>query len=97
MRIPWCNELVEKNPVADATRLGKNPDLVGKSALEVLIWKLTGLDLKLQQYRRGEAFCQAVFDRHGLEVLNRVWSGPESMPKLNELGNPDAWYRRTSA
>ena len=69
----------------------------GKSALEVLIWKLTGLDLKLQQYRRGEAFCQAVFDRHGLEVLNRVWSGPESMPKLNELGNPDAWYRRTSA
>src|SRR5437868_6690855 len=69
----------------------------GKSALEVLIWKLTGLDLKLQQYRRGEAFCQAVFDRHGLVVLNRVWSGPESMPKLNELGNPDAWYRRTSA
>jgi len=69
----------------------------GKSALEVLIWKLTGLDLKLQQYRRGEAFCQAVFDRHGMEVLNRVWSAPDSMPKLNELGNPDAWYRRTSA
>jgi putative hydrolase len=69
----------------------------GKSALEVLIWKLTGLDLKLQQYKRGEAFCQAVFDRHGMEVLNRVWGGPESMPRLNELGNPDAWYRRISA
>src|SRR2546428_5032254 len=69
----------------------------GKSALEVLIWKLTGLDLKLQQYRRGEAFCQAVFDRHGMEVLNGVWGGPESMPRLNELGNPEAWYRRGGA
>src|SRR3989442_4328472 len=27
-----------------------------KSVLEMLIWKLSGLDLKLQQYRRGEAF-----------------------------------------
>ena len=69
----------------------------GKSALEVLIWKLTGLDLKLQQYRRGESFCQAVFDRHGIDALNRVWRGPEAMPKLSELGNPEAWYRRTSS
>ena len=68
----------------------------GKSALEVLIWKLTGLDLKLQQYQRGEAFCQAVFEKHGLAVLNRVWDGPDSMPTLNELGNPEAWYRRTT-
>jgi coenzyme F420 biosynthesis associated uncharacterized protein len=66
----------------------------GKSALEVLIWKLTGLDLKLQQYRRGEAFCQAVYRKHGLAVLNRAWDGPESMPRLNELGNPEAWVRR---
>jgi coenzyme F420 biosynthesis associated uncharacterized protein len=68
----------------------------GKSAFEMLIWKLTGLDLKLQQYRTGEAFCQAVFERHGLSVLNRVWDGPGSMPTLKELGNPDAWYRRTT-
>jgi coenzyme F420 biosynthesis associated uncharacterized protein len=66
----------------------------GKSSLEVLIWKLTGLDLKLQQYRRGEAFCQAVYEKHGLTVLNRVWDGPESMPRLNELGKPEAWHRR---
>src|SRR5438034_833779 len=69
----------------------------GKSALEVLIWKLTGLDLKLQQYQRGEAFCRAVFDQHGIQILNRVWDGPDSMPRLNELANPGAWYRRTSA
>lgn len=68
----------------------------GKSALEQLIWKLTGLDLKLQQYKRGEAFCRAVFDQHGLAALNRVWDGPESMPTLAELGNPGAWYRRVA-
>lgn len=69
----------------------------GKSALEVLIWKLTGLDLKLQQYKSGEAFCQAVFDRYGLQVLNRVWDGPESMPNLRELGDPERWHRRVSS
>jgi coenzyme F420 biosynthesis associated uncharacterized protein len=69
----------------------------GKSALEMLIWKLTGLDLKLQQYRSGEAFCQAVFEEHGLALLNRVWDGPDSMPRPNELTNPKAWYRRTAA
>lgn len=69
----------------------------GKSALEVLIWKLTGLDLKLQQYQRGEAFCKAVFDQHGMGALNRVWDGPESMPTLHELRNPGAWHRRVGA
>jgi len=68
----------------------------GKSALELLIWKLTGLELKLQQYKRGEAFCRAVFDEHGLTVLNRVWDGPDSMPTLSELGNAKAWYRRVA-
>src|SRR5438445_3245906 len=69
----------------------------GKSALEVLIWKLTGLDLKLQQYQRGEAFCRAGFDQDGIQILTRVWDGPDSMPRLSELANPAAWYRRTSA
>ena len=84
-------------PGFDRLELAYRERSSGKSALEILIWKLTGLDLKLQQYKRGEAFCQAVFDRHGMEVLNRVWGGPESMPRLNELGNPESWYRRMSA
>jgi coenzyme F420 biosynthesis associated uncharacterized protein len=69
----------------------------GKSPFEVLIWKLTGLDLKLQQYRRGEAFCRAVFDRHGMKVLNLVWEKADNMPRLEELANPDQWYRRVVA
>jgi coenzyme F420 biosynthesis associated uncharacterized protein len=66
----------------------------GKSVFELLFWKLTGLDLKLQQYRRGEAFAKAVFDAHGMDVLNMVWQGPEQMPRLEELGDANRWYKR---
>ncbi len=69
----------------------------GRSPLEVLIWKLTGLDLKLQQYRRGESFCRDIFDGHGMEVLNQVWVDADHMPRLEELANPDTWYRRVVA
>ena len=66
----------------------------GKRPLDVLIWKLTGLDLKLQQYRNGEAFCRAIFDQHGMKVLNQVWNSEVHMPRLDELAHPEAWYRR---
>ena len=69
----------------------------GKSPTEVLIWKLTGLDLKLQQYRHGEAFCQEIFDQHGMKVLNEVWNSEAHMPLLGELAHPEAWYRRVVA
>jgi coenzyme F420 biosynthesis associated uncharacterized protein len=68
----------------------------GKSVLEQLIWKLSGLDLKLQQYRHGEAFARAVYDEHGMKVLNLAWQGPETMPRLEELANPEKWYRRVA-
>ena len=62
--------------------------------IEILIWRLTGLDLKLQQYKRGEAFAKAVYDAYGMHVLNRAWSGPEAMPRIEELGDHERWYRR---
>ena len=68
-----------------------------KSVLDQLVWKLTGLDLKLQQYRRGEAFARAVYDAHGMKALNLAWQGPEQMPRLEELGNPEKWYQRVTS
>ena len=67
-----------------------------KSPLEVAFWKLTGLDLKLQQYARGEAFARKVYDAHGMEVLNLAWRGPESLPRLEELDHPEDWYSRVA-
>jgi coenzyme F420 biosynthesis associated uncharacterized protein len=65
-----------------------------RSVIEILIWRLTGLDLKLQQYKRGEAFAKAVYDAHGMHVLNRAWGGADAMPRVEELGDHDRWYRR---
>ena len=67
-----------------------------KSVLDQLIWKLTGLDLKLQQYRKGEAFARAVYDAHGMKALNLAWKGPEQMPRLDELADPERWYKRVA-
>jgi coenzyme F420 biosynthesis associated uncharacterized protein len=67
-----------------------------KSVLDQLIWKLTGLDLKLQQYRKGEAFARAVYDAHGMKALNLAWKGPDHMPKLDELADPERWHRRVA-
>jgi coenzyme F420 biosynthesis associated uncharacterized protein len=68
-----------------------------RSVIEILIWRLTGLDLKLQQYQRGEAFAKAVYDAHGMPVLNQAWQGSESMPRVDELADPERWYRRVAA
>ena len=67
-----------------------------KSVLDQLIWKLTGLDLKLQQYKKGEAFARAVYDTHGIKALNLAWRGPDQMPRLDELADPERWYRRVA-
>src|SRR5436189_2726465 len=63
----------------------------GLSALEVSSRLLTGLAVKLRQYKRGEIFCQAVYDQYGMQILNRVWDGPEYMPTLKELATPSLW------
>ena len=51
-----------------------------RGAGERLFIKLTGLDVKLEQYALGERFCQQVVDARGIEFLNRVWEGPSTSP-----------------
>lgn len=65
------------------------------SAPARLVQRLLGLELKLRQYQRGKAFCDAVVARGGIDALNRVWEGPEAMPTLAEIEDPPAWMRRT--
>ena len=52
------------------------------------IFRLTGLDVKLEQYRLGEQFADAVVARQGMEGLNRVWERPENLPTLEEVRDP---------
>jgi coenzyme F420 biosynthesis associated uncharacterized protein len=61
---------------------------------ERLFIKLTGLDVKLEQYALGERFCQQVVDARGIAVLNRVWEGPQYLPTLEEIHEPERWLAR---
>jgi len=67
-----------------------------KSPLEAMFWKLTGLDLKLEQYRSGEAFARAVYEAHGMEVLNLAWESAANLPRADELARPERWVGRVT-
>jgi coenzyme F420 biosynthesis associated uncharacterized protein len=68
-----------------------------QSGLSRLIARLLGLDLKLRQYEQGKAFCDAVVAKGGVEALHHVFSTPEALPTLAELGHAEAWLERTAA
>ncbi|MBA3794738.1 MAG: zinc-dependent metalloprotease [Rubrobacter sp.] len=61
---------------------------------ETAVFRITGLDVKLEQYRLGERFADAVARRQGMEGLNRVWEGPENLPDLAEVRDPGLWMSR---
>jgi len=65
-----------------------------RGALERAIMRLTGLDLKMEQYAAGERFADRVIAQRGREFLNRVWTGPELLPSLDEIRAPDRWIAR---
>jgi coenzyme F420 biosynthesis associated uncharacterized protein len=60
-----------------------------------LFEKLIGMDLKMRQYEQGKAFCDAVVGYGGIAALNRAWSGPEALPRPDELDDALAWLART--
>ena len=65
--------------------------------LETAIFRITGLDMKLEQYRLGERFADAVARRRGMNGLNRVWERPENLPTLAEVRDPGLWLERIDA
>jgi coenzyme F420 biosynthesis associated uncharacterized protein len=65
-----------------------------RSGLERAILRLTGLDLKLEQYAAGERFADHVIAARGRDFLNRVWIGPEQLPSMDEIKDPDRWIAR---
>lgn len=65
-----------------------------KSAAERLFQRLIGINLKLQQYKLGEKFVNAVVEAEGLEFMNRVWENSDRMPTMEEINNPTAWIAR---
>ena len=69
----------------------------GRTAVERAIMRLTGLDLKMEQYEAGERFVTAVIAERGKDFLNRVWEGPDRLPSLDEIRAPSSWIARMGA
>ena len=65
-----------------------------RRAIDRLMARLTGMDMKLEQYRRGERFVAGVYRVGGSAAIAHLWDGPETLPSAAEMDDPTAWVRR---
>jgi coenzyme F420 biosynthesis associated uncharacterized protein len=65
-----------------------------KSPSERFFTRLTGLDVKLEQYRAGEHFVNTAVAMRGLGFVSRVWESPLNLPTLSEIYAPEDWVSR---
>jgi coenzyme F420 biosynthesis associated uncharacterized protein len=66
----------------------------GRGPIDRLLRSLLGMDMKMSQYIKGEAFVSHVVSSAGMESFNAVWSTPEALPSRAEIGDPAAWMAR---
>ena len=65
-----------------------------RTPFERAMLRLTGMDLKLEQYKKGEVFVRAIADARGKTALVHLWDGPESPPRDGEIEEPGRWIAR---
>jgi coenzyme F420 biosynthesis associated uncharacterized protein len=81
-------------PDVDAIRAKFDERRAKRTPFERAMLRLTGMDLKLEQYKKGETFVRAVADARGPEALARLWDGPETLPRAGEIEAPERWIER---
>ncbi|SDF58313.1 zinc-dependent metalloprotease [Klenkia brasiliensis] len=74
------------------TRFGQRRKGVGP--LDRVLRRLLGLEQKMQQYADGRHFVAGVVDRVGMEAFNTVWTSPGTLPRKEELTDPQRWVDR---
>ena len=68
-----------------------------RSQIEQVFLKITGLSLKMEQYRLGERFVDEVVRLRGIAFVNRAWQSPESLPTEAEIRDAERWIARMEA
>jgi coenzyme F420 biosynthesis associated uncharacterized protein len=68
-----------------------------RSQVELLFLKITGLALKMEQYKLGERFVDHVVRERGIAFANRAWQAPEALPSEPEIRDPGRWIGRMEA
>lgn len=61
-----------------------------------LLQQVIGLEAKLKQYAQGEAFIEAVESAGGRDLLDTAWQGPDRLPSLAEIREPQRWIERVA-
>lgn len=61
---------------------------------EQFVRKLFGMDIKLKQYAQGREFVTHLVNAVGMERFNTIFTSPETLPRIDELPDPDAWIAR---
>ena len=59
-------------------------------------FRLTGLEMKLKQYRMGEKFIKQVERDAGWETVALAFRGASSLPTLAEIEDPQSWLGRVA-
>jgi coenzyme F420 biosynthesis associated uncharacterized protein len=67
-----------------------------RGTMDRVIARLTGLDLKMEQYKRGERFVAGVAAAGGKEAVKLIWRDAGSLPSEAEMADPQAWLHRVA-
>jgi coenzyme F420 biosynthesis associated uncharacterized protein len=81
-------------PSVESIRNKFNQRRESGNPLEKAIRRLLGIEVKMRQYAEGRKFVHGVVERVGMDGFNKIFSSPLTLPRLDELGDPDAWVTR---
>ncbi|MGH8907709.1 MAG: zinc-dependent metalloprotease [Egibacteraceae bacterium] len=92
----WGAEVAAAEGVAgvDPTRVRTVLNRRRSSPMDRTLRTALGLSMKAEQYRVGEQFILKLVERHGRELFDQVWEGPQNLPTAQELDSPDLWATR---
>ncbi|MDG4815857.1 zinc-dependent metalloprotease [Micromonospora sp. WMMD956] len=81
-------------PSVESIRAAFNRRRETGNPLEKAIRRLLGVEVKMRQYAEGRKFVHGVVERVGMAGFNKIFGSPLTLPRLDELGDPDAWVAR---
>ncbi len=81
-------------PSVDSIRAKFNRRRESGNPLEKAMRRVLGIEVKMRQYAEGRKFVHGVHERVGMDGFNKIFESPLTLPRIEELGDPDAWVTR---
>ena len=89
---------IGREHVADASRMSATLRARRQAGgAQRLLYRISGMEMKVQQYELGEKFISAVHARGGPRAVDAAWRSPEHLPTMEEIRDPEAWMSRVGA